>query len=364
MFKINKNILLLTIIICISLSYAARASMEFTSAKTYARIEKNLPKAEEFGLIALKKEPNNSFIPYFLAKEVFMMQKKQKEAGEMFIEALNRPDSKLEKPFRIGDTKYKTVHQATTLHADDFYNSAIDFYNKENIDNALTMINVCLKLDPFHKRSYMLLSEIEGSNNNISAAVAYLDKILEENFNLTDQEEFDINLQKVNYFRKDKKFQQGIEILTNFEDKQGDNILLKRSLFFLYIDMGNIDTAIPYGNELFIAMEDDPEVPMALISECAFNLGILYRNQGSTLYNNKVIKYFSDSEKTNDKTNKHLDYSYQVIESFELAKEYFQNSTNYDEEGTSISKQYKKDMRKLIKNINNEVIPQLEALLK
>ena len=33
------------------------------------------------------------------------MQKKQKEAGQMFIEALNRPDSKLEKPFRMGDTK-------------------------------------------------------------------------------------------------------------------------------------------------------------------------------------------------------------------------------------------------------------------
>ena len=60
-------------------------------------------------------------------------------------------------------------------------------------------------------------------------------------------------------------------------------------MFFVILP-GHI--AIPYGTDLFTAMEDDPNVPMSLISECAFNLGILYRNQGSTLYNNEVIKYF------------------------------------------------------------------------
>ena len=52
-------------------------SMEFTSAKTYARVENNLSKAEEWGLKALEKEPENSFIAFFLAKEVFLPQKKQ-----------------------------------------------------------------------------------------------------------------------------------------------------------------------------------------------------------------------------------------------------------------------------------------------
>ena len=106
MFKINTKTLLLCFITVISFLQAARASMEFTSAKTYARIDKNLVKAAEFGLLALDKEPDNSYIPYFLAKEVFMMQKKQKEAGEMFLEALKRPDTKLEKKFRIGKIKY------------------------------------------------------------------------------------------------------------------------------------------------------------------------------------------------------------------------------------------------------------------
>ena len=139
--------------------------MEFTSAKTYARIEKNLVKAAEFGLLALDKEPNNSYIPYFLAKEVFMMQKKQKEAGEMFLEALRRPDKKLENPFRTDKIKYNTVHQAIPLYATDFYNTAIDYYNKQKIDEAKNMINICLKLDEKHIRSYILLSEIELSQS-------------------------------------------------------------------------------------------------------------------------------------------------------------------------------------------------------
>ena len=362
MFKINNKIISIIIISCITFSYAARASMEFTSAKTYARIEKNLPKAEEFGLLALTKEPDNSYIPYFLAKEVFMMQKKNKEAGDMFIEALKRPDSKLEKPFKIGKTRYKTVHQAVTLYADEFYNNAIDYYNKEKFDEAVSMTNICLKLDPNHVRSYMLLSEINGNvNNDINEAIYYLDKALQQN--LSNQESFDIYLQKASYFRKSKRFDEASKILIDLGEIYKKNILLKRSLFFLYIDMNNIETAIPYGENLFLLMENDTDISMSLIAECAFNLAILFRNLGAIKYN-EIIKYFSDSEITNDKTNQNISKCNDVIALYESAKNYFQNSLNYDEEGSDITKQYKKEMRKEIKKMKNDIIPQLEILLK
>ena len=358
----KKVILFLVCLFSISLVFSARASMEFTSAKTYARIEKNLEKAAEFGLKALDKEPENSYVPYFLAKEVFMMQKKQKEAGQMFIEALNRPDSKLEKPFRMGDTKYKTVHQAVSLYALDFHNKAIEFYNNGNTESAKEMTEISLKLDPQEIRNYLLLSEISANNNDTKLAMEYLNIALDKN--ISSKETYDIKLQKVTYLRKDKKFDEAIKLLETLQEENSEDILLKRSIFFTYIDMGDIDIAIPYGTDLFTAMEDDPNVPMSLISECAFNLGILYRNQGSTLYNNEVIKYFSDQSPNNVKTNLQIDNCYKVIESFELAKDNFQNSSNYDESGNNESKTYKKEMRKLIKNMKNEVIPQLEALLK
>ena len=362
MYKKYIKLLSVLIISLISFAYAARTSMEFTSAKTYARIEKNLLKATEFGLIALEKEPNNSYIPYFLAKEVFMMQKKQKEAGEMFIEALNRADTRLEKPFKIGKINYKTVHQAVSLYALDFHNKAIELYNNGNSELAKEMTEISLKLDPQEIRNYLLLSEISANNNDIKLAMEYLDIALDKN--ISSKETYDIKLQKATYLRQNKKFDEAISLLETLQNENSEDILLKRSIFFTYIDMGDIDIAIPYGNDLFTAMEDDPNIPLALIAECAFNLGILYRNQGSTMYNEKIIKYFANANPTNDKTNEQLNNCSKVIEYFEIAKDYFQSSSTYDEDETSGSKTYKKDMRKLIKNIKKEVIPQLEALLK
>ena len=285
MFKINTKTLLLCFITVISFLQAARTSMEFTSAKTYARIERNLVKAAEFGLLALDKEPDNSYIPYFLAKEVFMMQKNKKEAGRMFIEALNRPDKNLEKPFQIGKIKYKTVHQAIPLYADEFYNAAIDYYNKQLFDETQIMIDYCLNLDEKHIRSYMLLSEIESKSNSISKAIEYLDKALEHS--TIEKQIFDLKLQKSTYLRKEKNFKKAKKILSELtSQKEFENdIILKRSLFFLYIDMNEIEIAIPYGIDLLDQMENDSNIKMALIAECAFNLAILYRNRGATIYN-------------------------------------------------------------------------------
>ena len=41
-------------------------SFEFNSAKTYARIDRDLKAAEEWGLKALEMEPNNALVAYFL----------------------------------------------------------------------------------------------------------------------------------------------------------------------------------------------------------------------------------------------------------------------------------------------------------
>ena len=61
-------------------------SMEFTSAKTAARTERNLQKAEEWGLKALKvdSDSSNALVPYFLAIDVQRPQKKWIKMAEMF----------------------------------------------------------------------------------------------------------------------------------------------------------------------------------------------------------------------------------------------------------------------------------------
>ena len=127
--------------------------------------------------------------------------------------------------------------------------------------------------------------------------------------------------------------------------------------------MNEIETAIPYGTELLSQMENDPNIKMSLIAECAFNLAILYRNKGAAIYN-EIIQYFSDTEISNEKTNKQLDDSEIALDHYQNSKNYFQLSLDYDEESSETTKQFKKEMRKIIKQMENEIIPSLESLLK
>ena len=86
-------ILILAIFFTISFS----RSMEFTSCKTYVRVEKNLEKGEEFCLLALEKEPDNSYIPYYMGRFIYRPQKRTEDAGKMFVNALNLQDTKQKK---------------------------------------------------------------------------------------------------------------------------------------------------------------------------------------------------------------------------------------------------------------------------
>ena len=82
----KNKILFISIAIYIIGCAGGGGSMEFTSAKTAARTERNLQKAEEWGLKALNVESdsNNALVPYFLAVDVYRPQKKWIKMAEMF----------------------------------------------------------------------------------------------------------------------------------------------------------------------------------------------------------------------------------------------------------------------------------------
>ena len=82
----NKKCYLISILLLIGFLYPR--SMEFNSCKTYVKVEKNLEKGEEFGLLAMDKEPNNSFIPYYIGRFIYRPQKRIEEAGRMFLKSL------------------------------------------------------------------------------------------------------------------------------------------------------------------------------------------------------------------------------------------------------------------------------------
>ena len=350
------------LILLLSFYMLEARSMEFTSAKTYARVENNLSKAEEWGLKALEKEPENSFIAFFLAKEVFLPQKKQKKAGEMLILASSLPDSRLEKPFRLGEIRYKMVHQVLKLYSNDFINFAISDYNQKDYLSAMEKLDIAIELDNKNSSAYMFKAEIEyEQNNKLEESIALINKAIELSKNDNEKNEF--HFKKIAYLRKEKQYEEVKDMLTDFLTNSPDDIIANRELFLLYIDMNLLDKAINIGFPLLEIMEEDPNIAMDLISETAYNLGICYRNKASEIYNN-IITYQSDTEKTNAKTNDFIDAANSAKELYQTAKDYFQTSTNYDENEISNAKELKKDMRKMRKKIDNDIIPLLEGFLK
>ena len=110
----KKLSILLSIYIFILLIGCTSTCMEYRSATTAARSEKNLKRAEEWGLKALEapecSPANNSLAPYFLATEVYLQQKNYVKMAEMLNIAEQRnPNQPLETPFKLGDNPVQTI---------------------------------------------------------------------------------------------------------------------------------------------------------------------------------------------------------------------------------------------------------------
>ena len=81
------------------------------------------------------------------------------------------------------------------------------------------------------------------------------------------------------------------------------------------------------------------------------------------LYNG-IIEYLGFDDKNNELTQLNLDRSEAVKEFYSSAKDYYRLSLDYDENSSTITKEYKKKMRKDIRKIDEQIIPTLEGMLK
>ena len=83
MLRIYLNIIIASLFLLPACAPATSSSMEFRSAKSAARAEKNLKKAEEWGIKALDMEihATDALVPYFLAIEIYLPQNNYKKMG-------------------------------------------------------------------------------------------------------------------------------------------------------------------------------------------------------------------------------------------------------------------------------------------
>ena len=100
--------------------------MEYRSATTAARSEKDLKRAEEWGLKALESLECNpgsdARAPYFLATEVYLMQKNYAEMSKMLnmAEQIN-PNQLLEEPYKLGEQSVETISEGVNAVREEIW---------------------------------------------------------------------------------------------------------------------------------------------------------------------------------------------------------------------------------------------------
>ena len=349
--------LLTSMIILFLYSCIGSMSMEFNSARTYARIEDNLVEAEKWGVIALDMEPDNSQVPWFLANEVYRPQKKMDKVAEMFKLALDRADANLERPFKSGGVEITTVHQAIKNEASTIHNDGIKLLNRGKKNKAMSKFLFSMELNPTLVENYIALSDMSYDRGDMDKTMQYLDKGF--SINPTNQ---NLIFRKSKYARESKNYDLAISSLQQIKtDDEKLNLLVEKEIFMIYIDKEDYNQAIEFGSQLFDKLYENTDTEDLVLSETCYNLAVCYRYIGYELYNNvaDVIQSATDDKELIKKT---LDDAESAKEYLSIAKEKFFDASGFNPDDKT-SSNYAKELSKVIKQLRKLFIPALEEKL-
>ena len=349
--------LLTSTIILFLYSCIGSMSMEFNSARTYARIEDNLVEAEKWGVIALDMEPDNSQVPWFLANEVYRPQKKMDKVAEMFKLALDRADANLERPFKSGGVEITTVHQAIKNEASTIHNDGIKLLNRGKKNKAMSKFLFSMELNPNLVENYIALSDMAYDRGDMDKTMQYLDKGF--SINPTNQ---NLIFRKSKYARESKNYDLAISSLQQIKtDDEKLNLLVEKEIFMIYIDKEDYNQAIEFGSQLFDKLYENTDTEDLVLSETCYNLAVCYRYIGYKLYNNvaDVIQSATDDKELIKKT---LDDAESAQEYLSIAKEKFFDASGFNPDDKT-SSNYAKELSKVIKQLRKLFIPALEEKL-
>jgi len=345
------------ILILMLYSCFASMSMEFNSARTYARIEDNLAEAEKWGLMALEVEPNNSQVPWFLANEVYRPQKKKDKVAEMFKEALKRKNADLERPFKSSGKVIKTVHQAIKNEASTIHNDGVKLLNRGKKNKAIIKFMFSKSLDPNLIKNYIALSDLAFERNDLKEAMEYLDEGFKVN-----KTNIDLIFRKSKYARINKEYNKAISSLESIKTNDEDlSTMIKKEIFMIYIDKEDYTSAINHGTTLVEEMLENINIEDVVLSETCYNLAVCNRTIGYDLYNSvlETINSATDDIKILSQSLKDANNS---IKYLKVSKERFYDASSFNPDD-KVSINYAKELNKIIKQLRTLFIPALEDKL-
>ena len=261
---------LILLIFSILITGCVSTSMEYRSATTAARSEKNLKKAEEWGLKALTVvgDEQNAWVPYFLAIEVYKPQKKWEKMAKMLEIAYNRnPEQKLERPFALDGQPVITIRQGIEAYREQewgsLYNSAVEKFQSQEFNKSMEILNLAILMNPGRGETYGTLAALYLQQENTNAAKETANNGIKfaPNFSLNYQVLADIATKEGDFDVAEEYYHAAIS-------KSDDPGPIMRQLILLFIDKGENQKAINYSEELLNKYPDDADL--------YFNIGVSY----------------------------------------------------------------------------------------
>ena len=352
----KKLSILLSIHFFILLTGCASTCMEYRSATTAARSEKDLKRAEEWGLKALGSPECNpstdAYAPYFLATEVYLQQKKYAQMAEMLTLAEQRnPDQPLENPFKLGDTPVETIGEGVEAFRDQewtkVYNKAVDYIQKDKIDKAKKKIEIAILIHPKKGENYSTLVAIYMKNKNMDAALETVNQGLEtDNRNsMLHQLKGDLSSQTENLEAAQASYQKAIE----YSDDPGP---IMRKLLFVYIDMGDNQRSIDYSNELLDKYPNDADL--------YYNVGVLYQRLTVQMFDPTRESFLSTTEESPAETVRKVYNSFVTTRKYAYnSKDYFLQASDLELDENLSTREAVSEMDRLMDQIDEIFIPSI-----
>lgn len=359
----RKLSILLSIYTLLLLTGCASTCMEYRSATTAARSEKNLKRAEEWGLKALESpecDPvNDGRAPYFLATEVYLKQKNYIKMAEMLDIAEERNiDQLLETPFKLGDTPVTTIGEGVLAYRDQewvkIFNNAVDLIQKDKIENAKEKIEIAILLHPSKGENYSTLAAIHLKNEDMNAAVATANRGLEadDTNSMLYELKADVSLQRDDLDLARDLYLKSIE----YSDDPGP---IMRKLLFVYIDMGDNQRAIDYANELLNKYPNDANL--------YYNVGVLYQRLAKDIQ----IRSKENFNRLNEMDSPPEALISQVYSDFREVRKYANNAKDFFYEASDLEKDKNLDtkhaiseMKSAIDQMDDIFIPSIRKIAK
>ncbi len=370
----QKNIIIsLTLLTLWSCAGSNATSMEYRTATTSIRSERDFAKGEEYALKALDLEvhANEARVAYFLAVEIYRPRKDWQKMNNMLDLAMKKnPEESLERPMRLDNGKVlKTIGDAVPVYKEEIwmnaFNQTVSLVDAQKFEKALKEINFAKSI-------------IEKSDNYITSTLINLQLSAETadiKYMKSAKEDLD------NALKLDPKNYRALQIYGDLEFEAGDfqsardyyqralsntkdgNIIsdLKQSLIYIHVELKEYDKAISLSEEVLSSSTDDPDI--------YFNVGVIYQRLGNTFYE-EMIEDYKKITSSISISGKEIQTLYKdaqkTLEMVNLAKDYFMDASSLEIDDINAGQNTNaiNDMKRLRKNIKNVYILSIEKIAK